>query len=55
MAANNQCYEALHNQGTIKYEQSSFEEATILFLKALAIKPDDEDTLCNLGLALRKI
>lgn len=31
-----------------------YEEAAIYFLDALEIKPDDEEALCNLALALKK-
>lgn len=44
---------ALVNLGVIQYEFSKYEEAAILFLDALAIKPDDQEALCNLGLSLK--
>lgn len=37
----------------IQYEFGKYEEAAILFLDALAIKPDDQEALCNLGLSLK--
>jgi tetratricopeptide (TPR) repeat protein len=44
---------ALVNLGVIQYEYSKYEEAAILFLDALTIKPDDQEALCNLGLSLK--
>ena len=44
---------ALVNLGVIEYEYNKYENAAILFLDALAIKPDDQEALCNLGLALK--
>lgn len=44
---------ALVNLGVIEYEYNRFEDAAILFLDALAIKPDDQEALCNLGLSLK--
>lgn len=44
---------ALVNLGVIQYEFGKYEEAAILFLDALAIKPDDQEALCNLGLSLK--
>lgn len=44
---------ALVNLGVIEYEFNRYENAAILFLDALAIKPDDQESLCNLGLALK--
>ena len=44
---------ALVNLGVIEYEFNRYEDAAILFLDALAIKPDDQEALCNLGLALK--
>jgi hypothetical protein len=37
----------------IEYEYKKYENAAILFLDALAIKPDDQEALCNLGRALK--
>jgi Flp pilus assembly protein TadD len=37
----------------IEYEYNKYENAAILFLDALAIKPDDQEALCNLGLSLK--
>lgn len=46
---------AIVNIGCIEYEENqNYEEAAIKFLDALVIKPDDEETLCNLALALKK-
>lgn len=46
---------AIVNMGCIEYEEySHFDEAAILFLDALEIKPDDEEALCNLALALKR-
>ena len=46
---------AIVNVGCIMYEeQSDYENAAIRFLDALARKPDDEEALCNLALALKK-
>ena len=45
---------ALVNLGALDYEQNNFEDAAIKFLDALDIKPDDEEALCNLALALKK-
>ena len=46
---------AIVNIGCIEYEEySQFEDAAIRFLDALAIKPDDEEALCNLALALKR-
>ena len=43
------------NIGCILFEeQSDYENAAIKFLDALSIKPDDEEALCNLALALKK-
>ena len=43
------------NIGVIHYEdRKDYEFAAIRFLDALEIKPDDEETLCNLALALKK-
>lgn len=44
---------ALVNLGVIQYEYNKYEDAAILFLDALAIKPDDQEALCNLGLSLK--
>ena len=47
--------EAIMNMGCILYEENKdYEEAAIKFLDALVIKPDDEEVLCNLALALKK-
>ena len=44
------------NMGVLLYEEfSHFEDAAILFLDALETKPDDEEALCNLALALKRI
>ena len=41
--------------GCIQYEEySAYDEAAIRFLDALEIKPDDEEALCNLALALKR-
>ena len=46
---------AIVNIGVIHYEdRKDYEFAAIRFLDALEIKPDDEETLCNLALALKK-
>ena len=46
---------AIVNLGCIEYEEySHFEDAAIRFLDALEIKPDDEEALCNLALALKR-
>jgi tetratricopeptide (TPR) repeat protein len=45
---------AIVNLGCIDYEFGRFEDAAISFLDALEIKPDDEEALCNLALALKK-
>lgn len=46
---------AIVNIGCIEYEEHQrFDEAAILFLDALEIKPDDEEALCNLALALKR-
>ena len=45
---------AIVNLGCIDYEFGRFEDAAIAFLDALEIKPDDEEALCNLALALKK-
>lgn len=45
---------ALVNLGCIDYEFSNYEDAAIWFLDALEVKPDDEEALCNLALALKK-
>lgn len=45
---------AIVNIGVILYEnKKNYEDAAIRFLDALEIKPDDEEALCNLGLALK--
>ena len=46
---------ALVNLGNIEYEEyNHFEEAAILYLDALEIKPDDDEALHNLALALKR-
>lgn len=45
---------AIINLGCIEFEQGNYDEASILFLDALEIKPDDEEALCNLALSLKK-
>lgn len=46
---------AIVNIGCILYEeQNKFDEAALLFLDALEVKPDDEEALCNLALALKR-
>mmetsp|Transcript_17005 Transcript_17005/g.22907 ORF Transcript_17005/g.22907 Transcript_17005/m.22907 type:complete len:201 (-) Transcript_17005:533-1135(-) len=46
---------AIVNIGCIEYEEHQrFDEAAIFFLDALEIKPDDEEALCNLALALKR-
>lgn len=46
---------AIVNLGCIEYEEySHFEDAAIRFLDALEMKPDDEEALCNLALALKR-
>jgi len=46
---------ALVNLGCLMYqEEQRYEDAAIKFLDALVIKPDDEDALCNLALALKQ-
>ena len=45
---------AIVNLGCIDYEFGRFEDSAIAFLDALEIKPDDEEALCNLALALKK-
>ena len=46
---------AIVNIGCIEYEENQhYDQAAILFLDALEIKPDDEEALCNLALALKK-
>jgi len=46
---------AIVNIGCIEFEEyQHFDQAAILFLDALEIKPDDEEALCNLALALKK-
>ena len=42
------------NLGCILYEEKKYEDSAIKFLDALVIKPDDEEALCNLALALKK-
>ncbi len=42
------------NLGALEYESNNFEAAAIRFLDALEIKPDDEEAICNLALALKK-
>jgi Flp pilus assembly protein TadD len=43
---------AYNNLANIYCEQSKFEVAALLYLQALEIEPNDDDTLCNLGLIL---
>jgi len=45
---------ALINLGCIEFEAGNFDEASILFLDALEVKPDDEEALANLALSLKK-
>ena len=46
---------ALVNIGCIEYEEyQHFDLAALYFLDALEIKPDDEEALCNLALALKR-
>merc|ERR1719469_772136 len=46
---------AMVNIGCIEYEEfQHFDQAAILFLDALEVKPDDEEALCNLALALKR-
>ena len=46
---------ALVNLGCLMYQEDQrYDDAAIKFLDALAIKPDDEDALCNLALALKQ-
>ena len=46
---------AIVNIGVMLYEsKQEYDSAAIRFLDALAIKPDDEEALCNLALALKK-
>lgn len=46
---------AIVNIGCIEFEEfQQFEQAAILFLDALELKPDDEEALCNLALALKR-
>lgn len=41
--------------GCIEYEEyNHYDDAAIRFLDALEIKPDDEEALCNLALALKR-
>ena len=44
-----------NNKANILYLQEKFEEAAISYLRGLEIQPNDEDTLCNLGLVLSRI
>jgi Flp pilus assembly protein TadD len=53
-AADSKNVGAIVNLGCIDYEYNRFEDAAIYFLDALEIKPDDEEALCNLALALKK-
>jgi Tfp pilus assembly protein PilF len=46
---------AFANLGLIYYESDKMEQSALSYLKALEITPDDEETLCNLGLTLSKI
>lgn len=52
--ADNKNVSALVNLGAIEFEYNNYEDAAIKFLDALDIKPDDEEALCNLALALKK-
>ena len=46
---------AIVNIGCIEYEEyKHYDQAAIHFLDALEIKPDDEEALCNLALALKR-
>jgi len=46
---------ALVNIGCIEYEEyKHFDQAALYFLDALELKPDDEEALCNLALALKR-
>ena len=42
------------NLGNLEYLKSNFEQAAYSYLQSLEKDPSDEDTLCNLGLALAK-
>jgi hypothetical protein len=44
----------LVNLGALEYEANNYENAAIRFLDALDVKPDDEEAICNLALALKK-
>ena len=54
-AVDPKCIAAIVNIGCIEYEEfSHYDTAAIRFLDALEIKPDDEEALCNLALALKR-
>jgi len=38
----------------LEFEANNYENAALRFLDALDIKPDDEEAICNLALALKK-
>ena len=40
--------------GALEFEANNYESAAVRFLDALDIKPDDEEAICNLALALKK-
>lgn len=46
---------AFTNLGLIYYESDKTEQSCLAYLKALEIEPNDEEALCNLGMALSKI
>jgi Flp pilus assembly protein TadD len=43
---------AINNMANILHEQGKHEQAAVMYLQALEIEPNDDDTLCNLAMAL---
>lgn len=52
---NNKEAKAFTNLGLIYYESDKLEQSALSYLKSLEIEPNDEETLCNLGMTLSKI
>jgi tetratricopeptide (TPR) repeat protein len=46
---------AYTNLGNVYQLQAKYEDAAILYLQALELDFNDDDTLCNLGLALSRL
>lgn len=43
---------AINNLANIMQEQGKHEQAAVMYLQALDVEPNDDDTLCNLAMVL---